>query len=58
MISPQKSYKQKSMTQTDKDKVEVSFNLKTSKNNVMPTFFYSNISEFPEIFQLMLNEGT
>ena len=58
MISPQKSYKQKSMTHTDKDKVEVSFNLKTSKNNVMPTFFYSNISEFPEIFQLMLNEGT
>ena len=46
------------MTHTDKDKVEGSFNIKTSKNNVIPTFFYSNISEFPEIFQVILNERT
>ena len=34
------------MTSTDKDEFEVPLNLKTSKNNIMHTFFYYNISEF------------
>ena len=46
------------MTYTDKDEVEGSFNLKTSRNNIMHTFFYSNISEFDGNLQGMLDEGT
>ena len=46
------------MTSIDKYEVEVSFNLKTSKNNIMHTFFHSNISKFAGNFQGMLNEGT
>ena len=34
------------MTDTDKEDVEVSLNLKTSRHNIMYTLFYSNISEF------------
>ena len=46
------------MTSTDKLEVEGSFNLKTSRNNTMHIFFYSNISEFDGNLQGMLNEGT
>ena len=45
------------MTSTDKEDVEGSFNLKTSRNNTMHTFFYSNISEFSGNTELMLDEG-
>ena len=34
------------MKYTDKEDVEGSFNLKTSRSNNMYTLFYSNISEF------------
>ena len=44
MILPQKLYKEKSMTNTDKDEVEGSSNLNTSIHNIMYTFFYYNIS--------------
>ena len=50
--------RKKSMTFTDKEEVEGSFNLKTSKNNTMHTFFYYNIYKFSGNFQGMLNEGT
>ena len=46
------------MTYTDKEEVEGSFNLKMSRNNTMHTFFYSNISDFSENLEGMLNEGT
>ena len=39
------------MTSTDKDEVEDSFNLKRYRNNIMHTFIYSNISEFAENLQ-------
>ena len=35
--------RKKSMTSTYKEEVEGSFNLKTSRNNIMHTFFYSNM---------------
>ena len=38
--------RKQSMTYTDKEEVEGSFNIKTSIYNTMHTFFYSNISEF------------
>ena len=57
IILPQKSDKEKSMTTTDKDEVEGSFNLKTYRHNIMYTLFYSNISEFYGNFQGMLDEG-
>ena len=44
MISPQKPYKEKSMTTTDKYEVEGSSNLKTSRHNIMYALFYPNIS--------------
>ena len=50
--------RKKSMTSTDKEKFEGSFNLKKSRRNNMHTFFYNNISEFAGNFQGMINEGT
>ena len=46
------------MRSTNKEEVEGFFNLKTPKNTTMHTFFYSNIPEFSENLQGMLNEGT
>ena len=46
------------MTSTDKYEVEASFNFKTSINNIMHNFFYSNIAEFSGNLQQMLDEGT
>ena len=46
MILLQKSVKEKSMKNTDKDEVEGFLNLKTSRHNIMYTSIYSNISEF------------
>ena len=43
------------MTSTDKYEVEASFNFKTSINNIMHNFFYSNISEFSGNSQVMLD---
>ena len=48
----------KSMTSADKDKVEGCLNLKTSMNNIMRTFFYSNIYEFAGNLQGIIDEGT
>ena len=48
----------KSMTSTDKEEFEGSFNLKTSRNNTMYTLFYSNISEFARNLEGIINEGT
>ena len=48
----------KSMKYTDKEEVDGSFILKTSRNNTMHTFFYSNISEFAGKFQVMIDKGT
>ena len=45
------------MTSTDKEDVEGSFNLKTSRNNTMHTFFYSNIYEFARNLEGMIDEG-
>ena len=59
MVSPQKSDNEKKcMTYPDKEEVEGSFNLETSKNNTMHTFFYSNIYEFAGNLEGILNEGT
>ena len=59
MTSPQKSYKEKnSMTYTDKDVVEVSLNLTTSRHNIMHNLFCFDISEFAGNFQGILDEGT
>ena len=56
MISTQKSDKEKSMTTTNKEYVEGSFNWKTSRHNIMYTFFYSNISEFAVELKGVLDE--
>ena len=45
------------MTCTNKEKVEVSFNLKKPVNNTMHTFFYYNISEFGGKLEGTLDEG-
>ena len=45
------------MTTTDKNKFERSFNLKTSRNNTMYTFFNSNVSEFSENLEGILDDG-
>ena len=45
------------MTCTDKDIIEVSFNLKQSGSNTMHTLFYSNKSEFAGNLNGMLDEG-
>ena len=46
------------MTTTDKDDVDGSFNLKKSRNNIMYTLFYSNIPEFVEKLEEMIDEVT
>ena len=46
------------MTSTDKYKVKGPFNLKTSRNNIMHSLFYSNLSEFSENLQEMLGDRT
>ena len=46
------------MTSNDKDEVESSFNLKTSRSITIHTFFYSDITEFAESLEGILNEGT
>ena len=48
----------KSMTTTDKEYVDGSFNLKTSRHNIIYTFFYSNISDFEVDLEVMIDEGT
>ena len=45
------------MTTNDKDEVEGYFNPKTSRHNIMYTFFHSNISEFAINLQRMIDEG-
>ena len=44
------------MTHTNKEEVEGSFNLKTSRNNTINTLFYSNIYEFAGNLQGIINE--
>ena len=46
------------MTNMDREDVEGSLNLKTSRHNIMYTLFYSNISEFSGDLEGMINEGT
>ena len=46
------------MTSTDNEDVEGSLNLKTPRNNTMPTLFYYNISDFDGNLEIMLDEGT
>ena len=48
----------KSTTCTDKDEVGGYFNLKISRNNIIGTLFYFDISEFAGNLQEMLDEGT
>ena len=48
--------RKKSMTCTNKEELEGSFNLKKPGNNTMHTFFYSKISEFGENLEGMLDE--
>ena len=50
--------RKKSMTYTDKDYVEGSFNFFKNGTNIMHTFFYSNISDFDGYLEGMLDEGT
>ena len=50
--------RKKSMTTTDKDEVYGSYNLKTSRHNIMYTFFYSNLSEFAGNLEGIIDEGT
>ena len=49
--------RKKSMTCTDKEEVEGSFNLKKPGNDTIHTFFYSNISEFSGNVEGMIDEG-
>ena len=56
-ITTKTRHGKKSMTTTDRDEVESSFNLKISRNNIMCTFFYSNISEFTVNLDIILDEG-
>ena len=42
---------------TDKEIVEGYFNFKKPGNNTMRTFFYSNISEFAENLEGVIDEG-
>ena len=46
------------MTTTNKYDVEVSLNLKTSRHNILYTFFYSNISEFAGNLEETLDDET
>ena len=50
--------RKKSMTSTDKEEVEGSFNLKKSIGNNMYTLFYYNISEFAGNLEGIIDEGT
>ena len=50
--------RKKPMTTTDWEYVEWSFNLKTSRHNIMYTFSYSNIYEFAGDLEGVLNDGT
>ena len=47
-----------SITITDIEDVEGSFNLNTSRHNIMYTFFYSNISDFSGDLEGIIDEGT
>ena len=49
--------RKKSMTCTNKEEVEGSFNLTKPGNNIMRTLFYSNISEFGGNLEGILDEG-
>ena len=44
------------MTTTDNHEVEGYFNIKTSRHNIMHTFFYSNICEFDGNLKEMTDE--
>ena len=48
--------RKKSMTCTNKEKVEDTVNLTKPGNNTMHTFFYSNISEFGRNLEGMLDD--
>ena len=50
--------RKKSMTITDKYDVEGSFNLKTSRHDIMYNFLNSDISEFAGNLEGMLDEVT
>ena len=45
------------MTFTNKEKVEVTFNLTKPGDNTMHNFFYSNISEFGANLEGIMDEG-
>ena len=45
------------MTNTDKEYVEGSLNLKTSRHIIMHTLFYSNISEFAGDLKETIDKG-
>ena len=49
--------RKKLMTCTNREEVEGSFNLTKPGNNIMHTFFYSNISEFGGNLEGILYEG-
>ena len=48
--------RKKSITCTDKEEFDGSFDLKKTGNNTMHTFFYSNISEFTGNLEVILDE--
>ena len=56
-ITTKTRQRKKSMTWTNKEEVEGSFNLTKPGNNTMHTFFYNNISEFSGNLEGMLDEG-
>ena len=56
-ITTKTRQRKKSMTWTNKEEVEVHFNLTKSGNNTMHTFLNNNISEFGGNLEGMLDEG-
>ena len=55
-ITTKTKQRKKSMTWTNKEEVEGSFNLTKPVNNTMHTFFYNIISEFGVNLEDMLDE--
>ena len=56
-ITTKMRQRKKSMTCTNKEMFEGTFNLTKPGNNNMRTFFYSNIYEFGENLERMMDEG-
>ena len=50
-----KKIKKTTMITTSKDKVERYFNLKTSRDNFMYTFFYTNIYDVSRNYEVIMD---